>query len=29
MLVSALRAGHSLMTAIGFIGQESCRAPEQ
>ncbi len=23
MLVSALRAGHSLMTAIGFIGQES------
>jgi tight adherence protein B len=23
MLVSALRAGHSLMTAVGFIGQES------
>jgi len=23
MLVSALRAGHSLMTAIGFMGQES------
>ena len=23
MLISALRAGHSLMTAIGFIGQES------
>jgi tight adherence protein B len=23
MLISALRAGHSLMTAVGFIGQES------